>query len=205
MMEWDVVEDDWNLSCEELDMLEKDALRQIEERKSSSAASTFCPPPPHHASPSSSSFTSFPANPHQVGRFPPPLSTVTNFYRSDFFFYKKKNCFIAHIFNRRQDLSLLLSCIGLNHEMRPVSPPSCRCSGFYFLQRYSAFLLDTPCSSSFFFYFRLFLKIIFSFRVAVKDAVTDLPNLCVKLFLHSSGNITAKFAYHQVLFSVLLF
>lgn len=90
MMEWDVVEDDWNLSCEELDMLEKDALRQIEERKSSSAASTFCPPPPHHSSPSSSSLTSFPANTHQVGRFPPPLSTVTNFYHSDFFFYKKK-------------------------------------------------------------------------------------------------------------------
>lgn len=171
-MEWDVVEDDWNLSCEELDMLEKDALRQIEERKSSSAACTFCPPPPRHSSPSSSSLTSFPANPHQVGRFPRPLSTatVTNFYHSDFLFYKKNICFIVHIFNRRQDLSLLLSCIGLNHEMHPVSPPpSSRCSGFYVLQRYSAFASRHPLFFLiFFFYFLLFLKLFFHFVLKLK-------------------------------------
>lgn len=158
-MEWDVVEDDWNLSCEELDMLEKDALRQIEERKSSSAASTFCPPPPRHSSPSSSSLTSFPANPHQVGRFPPPLSTatVTNFYHSDFLFYKKNICFIVHIFNRRQDLSLLLSCIGLNREMHPVSPPPLlSLLGFLFLTTLFCFCFSTPPVLLHFFFFTFF-------------------------------------------------
>ncbi|XP_077217696.1 chromatin remodeling factor18 [Tasmannia lanceolata] len=118
--------DDWDLSTEVLDSLEKDALRKIADRKSSSSntsisSSSFYPPPSQH-SPSKSLSHS---NPHKTT--------------------------IETRFNKVEAL-----------------PP-------------------------------LALSTSDALNETENDSAKEVPKLSMRLFLHASGNIAAKFQYHPLL------
>ncbi|KAK1281094.1 CHD3-type chromatin-remodeling factor PICKLE [Acorus gramineus] len=123
--------DDWDFSAEDLDSIERDALKKFSERNSSSssaAASVSAPPPPPPPSPSPSSYQNSPSK---------HASSSSKVDRS------------------------------------PLKPPS-----------------DTRLHNK--------VETVAPSVLSEVMSVTDLPNISVKLFLHASGSIAAKFPYHQL-------
>ncbi|XP_058083597.1 uncharacterized protein LOC131231432 isoform X5 [Magnolia sinica] len=115
--------DNWDLSAEDLDSLEKDALRKISERKSSSSSASVSSPPPIPAK--NPPFTN-------LDRFPVKTALETRFSK----------------------VEATPHCVQPNSDAR---------------------------------------------RESESSNVNDLPKLSIRLFLHASGNIAAKFTYHQIL------
>ncbi|KAL8161310.1 hypothetical protein V2J09_012799 [Rumex salicifolius] len=149
--------DDWDLSAEELDSLEKDALRQISQRNSSSTSYTST----SNYNSASSDFQRNTNYPKQPQRLPQQKQAQTqpvdSFPRSDF-------------------------------DLSPIKPSDAG--------RHRSTQVD-PCS--------LQSKVLPSSVVPkIKDDnAKEPPILHVKILLHASGNLAAKFPFDQMLVSAV--
>ncbi|XP_038876341.1 SWI/SNF-related matrix-associated actin-dependent regulator of chromatin subfamily A-like protein 1 isoform X2 [Benincasa hispida] len=157
-MEFGAEDDDWNLTPEELDSLERDAVQKIAQLQSSAAASSS-------SSSSSSSYNAF-----------APCSASNQYHRHSF----QSNTHLDSSVNKAKISNPnALDSAFQSSQLNPVL--GSRSRGVE--SAASAGVLPPSAVS----------------KEHVDVAAKELPKLSVKFFLHSSGNIGAKFSYDQAL------
>ncbi|KAF8774895.1 hypothetical protein HU200_005187 [Digitaria exilis] len=171
-------DDDWGLSAEQLDQIERDAIRQLAERKASSAAAStarspasalgaISPLPSRATAPAAAATSPFGAN-HPAARaslearfgkvrVPPLVRYSVSFIKPSVF------CSVLPLFKNRG--VLVEELIGVAIEAVSPSRPY------------------DPNTS----------------RNAVNNSQGSSPKISVHISLHSSGVIAAKFPYNQLL------
>ncbi|CAA3017954.1 SWI SNF-related matrix-associated actin-dependent regulator of chromatin subfamily A 1 isoform X1 [Olea europaea subsp. europaea] len=163
--------DDWELSAEELDFLERDALRQLAERNSSSAAATT----------SYSNINSNSSNSHvpssRLGIVPSSRSPA-------------KPAFLSCPPATNHTVPNSLQSISQIN----ASPPACRMLPSSVAPKLTGSISQINASPP----ARRMLPSSVAPKLTEDPSKKLQPKITVKLFLHASGNIAAKFPYDQV-------